>query len=98
MPPVRSDSTPRLHVREQSLIAQRLNDPDNAEARLTPGRKLRCKCRAEVEVERLCEPEADIRLVGCPNAAADCERRRLEACAVTRKGDQLERLAEVEGI
>ena len=93
-----SEQPPRVGVDDASLLRESADDPDDAETRLGPVLELRREQRAGVQVERLCEPEADLRFAGAAQTLSFRERRRLKFSVIAAECDDLERLAEVERI
>ena len=86
------------HVGDAAVVVERAHGADDAEARLARSRQLHREGRADADAQRLREPDADLGLVAAAQPAPGVERRILEARVVAGEGDELDRLAEREGV
>ena len=86
------------HVGHAPAVVERAHGPDDAEARLAAARQLDGEGRAHPDAQRLREADADLRLVAAAQPAPGVERGVLEARVVAGEGDELDRLAQREGV
>ena len=88
----------RAGHRRRGRVVERADGPDDAEARLAAARQLHGERRADADAQRLREADADLGLVVAAQPAPGVERRVLEAGVVAGEGDELDRLAQREGV